>query len=287
MAQKQKELGQKILNYNNAKKDPSGSAKQMFNSYPDVVMDLETSSVVENSSLDQEMKQLPDRSLNVSGNGDTIRQKRVELHNMTPETRLGRCTTAEVLNSKTLYSIDQATLLSEPGVCSIQTAQSQEIDYVSLAPQGNKHTPATPRTSILNFSGSDNAGVAISQPTTEDQHVCCSESLQQHSNISEESTLESTHNYCATYQKDIFLTNRTALDDNLELTGMFSHALSLIRFSQNPSQSSDNQDSEKQLKFKTNRRKRKQLLDLLELGKIKPGDDVLEFTLQVNYPSTK
>ncbi|KAJ6669853.1 hypothetical protein lerEdw1_000402 [Lerista edwardsae] len=281
MAQKQKELGQKILNYNNAKKDPSGSAKQMFSSYPDVVMDLETSSVVKNSSLDQEMNQLPNRSLNVSGDGDAIRQKRVGLHNnMMPENRLGTCTIAKDLNSKTLDSIDQATLLSEPGVCSVQTAQSEEIDYISVAPQGNKHTPATPRTSILNFSASGNAGVAISQPTNENQYVCSSESLQQRSNISEEAALESTHNCLATHQKEIVLNNQTALDDNLELTEMFSHALSPSTFSQNPSQSSDNQDSEKQFKFKTNRRRRKQLLDLLELGRINPGDDVLEFTLQ-------
>ncbi|XP_061476753.1 ankyrin repeat domain-containing protein 31 isoform X11 [Rhineura floridana] len=40
------------------------------------------------------------------------------------------------------------------------------------------------------------------------------------------------------------------------------------------------QNSEKQLNFKANRREKNQLLHLLELGKIKPGDDVLEFTLQ-------
>ncbi|XP_054843532.1 ankyrin repeat domain-containing protein 31 [Eublepharis macularius] len=39
-------------------------------------------------------------------------------------------------------------------------------------------------------------------------------------------------------------------------------------------------DSENQLNFKRNRRKKNQLLDLLEQEKIKPGNDVLEFTLQ-------
>ncbi|XP_066468641.1 ankyrin repeat domain-containing protein 31 [Tiliqua scincoides] len=295
MAQKQKELGQKILNYNNAKKDPSCSAKRMFNScarnntknstsgkteYPDVVMDLETSSALTNSSLDQEISQFPNRSLNVSGsNGDAIKHKKVGLHNLVPENRLEADTIAEELNSKISDSKDQATLLSEPVVCFIQTAQPEEIDYISVTPPGNKHPPATPRSSILSISASGNVGVAVNQPTNEDQHVCSNESLQQHSNINKEPTLEleSTHSYLATHQKDIFLKNKIALD-NPEPTGMFSHALSPSRFSQNPSQSFDNRDSKE--KSKTNRIKRPQLLDLLVQGKIKPGDDVLEFTLQ-------
>lgn len=303
MAQRQKELGQKIQKYNNAKKDSSHSAKKKFNSCarnntknstssktaacPDEVKDLETSLVVTNSSLDQEMSQFPNRSPNVSGgNGIAIRHEKVGLHNLVSENRFVADIVAEELNSKTLDSIDQTILPSEPIVRFIQTAQPEKIDYVSVASQGNK-LPSTPTTPIVNISTSGNVGVAVNQLTTEDQHVCINEPLQQHSNMKPTLELESTRSYLVTHQKNIFLNNRVAIDENSEPTETFSYSLSPCRFSQNPSQSSDNQDSERKLKFQTKKRRNPELLDLLKLGKIKPGDDVLEFTLQVNCSSIK
>ncbi|CAI5787396.1 QUALITY PROTEIN: ankyrin repeat domain-containing 31 [Podarcis lilfordi] len=223
MAQKQKELGQKIQNYKNAKKEASHSAKYVPSIHgscernnteddpsgriaasSDIAIGLENSWVTDNIYLDQESSQYPNRSLNMSGgNGKEKRQK-----------GLGPKKTASE-NKPREYNVEKLT--------------------------------------------------------------------KQYSNVSEDlqmqPELESTHSCLATHQKNI-PKNRHLLNANLEPAGIFSHALSQSRISPSSSQCSNSQNSEKQLNLKASRRKKNQLLDLLELGKIKSGDDVLEFTVQ-------
>ncbi|XP_053264716.1 ankyrin repeat domain-containing protein 31 isoform X8 [Podarcis raffonei] len=223
MAQKQKELGQKIQNYKNAKKEASHSAKCVPSTHgscernnteddpsgrrapsSDIAIGLENSWVTDNIYLDQESSQYPNMSLNMSGgNGKEKRQK-----------GLGPKKTASK-NKPKEYNVEELT--------------------------------------------------------------------KQYSNVSEDlqmqPELESTHSYLATHQKNI-PKNRHSLNANLEPAGIFSHALSQSRISPSSSQCSNSQNSEKQLNFKASRWKKNQLLDLLKLGKIKSGDDVLEFTVQ-------
>ncbi|XP_053154636.1 ankyrin repeat domain-containing protein 31 isoform X2 [Hemicordylus capensis] len=271
---------------------------------------LETSWVMESSFLDQEISQCPSRSLNVSGgsNDVIIIQKEVDPHNLMSENMFRTYTINEVLNSKSSDATDEETLPSEPFFF-IQTKESEETDSIVVAPQGNKLSNGTPRIYTQNIIAAENFDVNINESNTEGQHVC-TKSLQQYSNINEAFqmqpilVLESTYSYVATHQNNISPNNRISLNANLEPKGIFSGTLSPSRISQHSSQGSDNQESEKQLNFKAsrisqnssqcsniqesekqlnykaNRRKKNQLQDLLEVGKIKPGDDVLEFTLQ-------
>ncbi|XP_077792416.1 ankyrin repeat domain-containing protein 31 isoform X5 [Podarcis muralis] len=223
MAQKQKELGQKIQNYKSAKKEASHSAKCAPSTHgscernnteddpsgrrapsSDIAIGLENSWVADNIYLDQESSQYPNRSLNMSeGNGKEKKQKGVGPQKTAPE------------NKPKEYNTEELT--------------------------------------------------------------------KQYSNVNEDlqmqPELESTHSYLATHQKNI-PKNRHSLNANLEPAGIFSHSLSQSRISPSSSQCSNSQNSEKQLNFKASRWKKNQLLDLLKLGKIKSGDDVLEFTVQ-------
>nr|XP_028604479.1 putative ankyrin repeat domain-containing protein 31 isoform X5 [Podarcis muralis] len=223
MAQKQKELGQKIQNYKSAKKEASHSAKCAPSTHgscernnteddpsgrrapsSDIAIGLENSWVADNIYLDQESSQYPNRSLNMSGgNGKEKKQKGVGPKKTAPE------------NKPNEYNTEELT--------------------------------------------------------------------KQYSNVNEDlqmqPELESTHSYLATHQKNI-PKNRHSLNANLEPAGIFSHSLSQSRISPSSSQCSNSQNSEKQLNSKASRWKKNQLLDLLKLGKIKSGDDVLEFTVQ-------
>ncbi|XP_061476762.1 ankyrin repeat domain-containing protein 31 isoform X12 [Rhineura floridana] len=301
MAQKQKALGRKIQNYKNAKKESSSKAKHLLSTLipcegnntedgasgktalcPDVVVSLETSRIRDNIFLDQESSQYPNRSLNMSGgNGKGIRGEKVDLEDLVSENNLRENSTEEVTkitHSKSSDTIVQATLSSEPVGCFTQQIYLEDTDCISVALQRNKPL----RVCTLNSSATGSiVNNNINQRTTESQYVCTNEPLQQCSNISEDLQIQpelaSTDSYLAIHQKNI-PNNQISLNANLEPTRLFSHAL--LQNSSNSSPCSNSQNSEKQLNFKANRREKNQLLHLLELGKIKPGDDVLEFTLQ-------
>nr|XP_034956140.1 ankyrin repeat domain-containing protein 31 [Zootoca vivipara] len=265
MAQKQKELGQKIQNYKNAKKEASHSAKCVPSTRgscecnnteddpsgrtapsSDIAIGLENSWVTDNIYLDQESSQYPNRSLNMSGGNEKAKKQK----------GVGPKKTVSEKKHKE-YNIEESTKVTHLKSSNIAFRTFQQLKVL--------------------------LSIIISQQTTESQHVFSNVSSQQFSNISEDlqmqPELESTHSYLATHQKNI-PKNRHSLNANLEPAGIFSHALSQSRISQSSSQCSESQNSEKQLNFKASRRKKNQLLDLLKLGKIKSGDDVLEFTVQ-------
>nr|XP_056705001.1 ankyrin repeat domain-containing protein 31 [Euleptes europaea] len=301
MAQKQKELGQKIQNYKMEKNESLSLAKQILSASiscernstkdgtsdktpqcPDVAMGMESSWVMESSFLDQEHNQYPNASLD-EGNGRAVRQNVVGPHNEVSKKR--EYTIDTISDPEFSSAVDQTMLPSEP-VCLIQTKQShrKETDCDSMAPGRNTPPAAEPVTCELNISEATNIAVSsINQPPA---LVCINETLQQRSSINEayqtqtRIDLESIHSRLATSQKNIYPNNRTSLNANLELRGIVSDAPSPSRTSQDCSNCSTRQDSENQLNLKPNRRKKTQLLDLIEQGKIKPGDNVLEFTLQ-------
>nr|XP_020659680.1 putative ankyrin repeat domain-containing protein 31 [Pogona vitticeps] len=301
MAQTQKKLGQKIQNYKNTRKESSGSAKEVANRlssgansytkngtsdgtvpHPGIVRALKTNRVMENSFIEQEPRQHPNRSLDLAGGNVEIISQEVGSQNMVCENRFSKYNTEEVPNSKSLKATEQITLPSEH-ICLTQQSYGKEVDYIPWTLQGDKLLNGTSRLCISHNSeaGSIEVNSNLNQPTTESQHLGTKEFLQQCSNMNEvlqkQQELESMHHCIRT---NILPNSRVTQDASLKATGTFLDALSKSKISQNTAQCSDSQYSEKQLKIKENRRKRNQLLDLLEQGKLQPGDDVLEFTLQ-------
>ncbi|XP_026526245.1 putative ankyrin repeat domain-containing protein 31 [Notechis scutatus] len=300
MARKQKELWKKIQNFKNAKKEGfqlSNQVPDTLDSYensntknrisdetvpcPNIIMGHESVWEMENSSLNQDH---PNRFPDISGeNGEINSQKKDGPQLLVFENNVKRYNTAEVTNSESLDTTDSATLLLNSVIC--PTQQLKEIDCILVTPQETQNLSATSRLQINNSTiGSDNNNIC--QPSTDSQNVCMNMLLSQYSNMNNASSiqpiveLESACGFVSTDQDNMATSKRILLNVNLESPGPFSHVTSQSTISQNTFQNSKNQDFEKGLHFKRNRKKKNQLLDLLELGKIKPGDDVLEFTLQ-------
>lgn len=297
MAQKQKELGKKIQNYKRALSDSSRSVKQV----PSTFDSCESNNTKDGASaktsqcpnvvimsFNSQMNQNQNKCLNVSGgNGEAITQKEIELHKLICETKVREYITDEVSDSVSTDAIELSASPSE--IHLIQTKHSQ-VKNIFVSPLRDSPPNVTPRTCTLNISGDGSISVnnKINEPINKNQYVCSDEPLQQHLNINTDIheqpmvALESTHRNLATNQTNISPSNGASLDANLQPAWKLSCMTSPGRISQNSTQCSDNQDSEKQLNLKANRRKKNQLLALLELGKVMPGNDVLEFTLQVN-----
>ncbi|XP_070791926.1 ankyrin repeat domain-containing protein 31 [Pituophis catenifer annectens] len=292
MARKQKELWEKIQNFKNAKKEALTLADQVpdtLDSYentntknrisgetvpcPNIIMDHESIWRMENSSLNQDH---PNIFQDTSGeNGEINSQKKDGLQLLVFENNVKKYNTTEVTNLESSDATDSATLLLNSVICSTQ--QLKEIDCILVIPQETQNLSATSTT------GSDNN---ICQPSSDNQNVCMNMLLSQHSNMNNAFSiqpiveLESTCDFVSTDQDNMAPSKSILLNVNLESPGPFSQVKSQNMISQKTSQYLKNQDSEKDLHFKKNRKKKNQLLNLLELGKIKPGDDVLEFTLQ-------
>uniref|UniRef100_A0A7M4DWA1 RAMA domain-containing protein n=1 Tax=Crocodylus porosus TaxID=8502 RepID=A0A7M4DWA1_CROPO len=319
VAKKQKELGQKIQNCRNAKKAYSGcSKKQIPNSvpstenddreyvtpdkrvHPDVVTvsmgpdvrllngnRLEAHLSLESRFSAQERSQYQNGSLDEAGTNErAIRSKVVSAQALASENMVREWTVDKMSKSKSADAMEMVTLLSEP-VCITQTecSQQEEIDYTGIAVQGSKSPNPIAETSRLNISEAQNTVVNnnIHQPTTHCQQVPPGKKLQNYANRNEASQQQPrvvsgrTENSSVGLQQN----NRTSPNANLEPTSFAPNIFYSININQNSSsQFSHRQEKEQQLSNRKCKRKKSQLLDLLELGKIKPGEDVLEFKLQ-------
>ncbi|KAM7166346.1 ankyrin repeat domain-containing protein 31 [Macrochelys suwanniensis] len=319
VAQKQKELGQKIKNYRKAKQVYSTcSKKQIPNSivshekdnrddltvvkivHPDVVTvsidpgvkltngnPVETLLPVEGKFSDQEYSQHPNSCLDETGaNEETSTSKEVSSHALTYENKVREYTFDKT--SKSTDTIEMVTLLSEPIICitPAKCSQQEKDNYIAIAVQGSKSPNPNPVTSMLNISEAESFVINnnIHQPIADCQQVLTGKTLQRcgHRNKASQKqpivVSESAEISPITLQQNIFENNRTSCN----ATSLVSYVPYPVNISQNSSyQYSDNQDSEQQqLNRRGNRRKKNQLKDLLELGKIKPGENVLEFKLQ-------
>uniref|UniRef100_A0A8C3F0Z4 RAMA domain-containing protein n=1 Tax=Chrysemys picta bellii TaxID=8478 RepID=A0A8C3F0Z4_CHRPI len=318
VAQKQKELGQKIKNYRKAKQVYSRcSKKQIPNSiishekdnrddltvdkivHPDVVTvsvdpgakltngnPVETLLPGEGKFSDQEYSQHPNSCLDETGtNEEASTSKEVSSHALTYENKVREYTFDKT--SKSTDTIEMVTLPSEPIICITPTkcSQQEKNNYIATAVQGSKSPNPSPVTSMLNISEDESFVINnnIHQPITDSQQVLTGKTLQRCGHRNEASQKqpivmsESAEISPITLQQNIFQNNRTSSN----ATGLVSSVPYPVNSSQNSSQYSDNQDSEQQqLNCRGNRRKKNRLKDLLELGKIKPGENVLEFKLQ-------
>uniref|UniRef100_A0A8B9FV69 RAMA domain-containing protein n=1 Tax=Amazona collaria TaxID=241587 RepID=A0A8B9FV69_9PSIT len=295
VAQNQEKLVQKIQNYRKTKQVFSApcSEKQISNSVisrgdderqtltadeivcPDVVTlsmglgasmpngnRVEAHLPLENRFPVQDCSQHPHICLNETGaNKEAIRSKEAFDHALASKRRVREYPFDNM--SKLTNAVEVVTLPSEPTVSTTKWKYSQQkdIDCIAIAEQGKKSLNPTSVTNVLNIVEPRSTVVNsnVCQPGSNCQQVLTGEGLQRYINEKEAFQQQqqriilskSTENFPSTLQEMIFRSSYS------------------------------NQECE-QIQVRCGRRNKKklQLIDLLELGKIKPGENVLEFKLQ-------
>ncbi|KFO83526.1 Putative ankyrin repeat domain-containing protein 31, partial [Buceros rhinoceros silvestris] len=249
---------------------------------------------LENRFSAQECSQYPHICLDERGaNKEGIRSKKVSDHAFASENRV-----REYLfnnTSKLTNAVEVVTLPSEPAVSTVKTKclQEKDIDHVACvatAEQGKKSLNPTSVTNALNMveSQSNVVNNNVCQPgsdcqqvlTVEDPHRYINkiEAFQQQQQVTSST---STKNFPNTQQQMIHRTNGNTVNASSVLTNNSSKTDYPVKLGEKSSQSYSNQQCEqRQVRYGRKNRKKLQLIDLLELGAIKPGENVLEFKLQ-------
>ncbi|KAK4816533.1 hypothetical protein QYF61_017734 [Mycteria americana] len=249
---------------------------------------------LENRFSAQECSQHPHICLDETGaNNEAIRSKEASDHALASENRVREYHFNNM--SKLTNAVEVVTLSSEPTVSTAKTKCSQQkyIDCVAVAEQGNKYLNPTSATSALNIVEPRSAVVNnnVCQPGSDCQQVLTDgdlhryvnkkEAFQQQQRQEQQVILStSAKNIPNTLQQMIFWSSQNSFNANLVLTNLTS-STDPVNLSEKPSQSCSTQECEqKQVRYGRKNRRKLQLIDLLELGRIKPGEDVLEFKLQ-------
>lgn len=198
--------------------------------------------------------------------------------------------------SKLTNAAKVMTLPSEPTISTAKTKclQPKDIDCVAIVGQGNRSLNCTSMANTLNIiePQSTVVGKNVCQTTShckqvlshEDLHryVNKKEAFQQQQQPQQETLLASTKSFSNTLQQMVFQSSENSFNANLMLTNISSNTDSPANISEKSSQSYGNQEWEQnQVRYGWKSKKKNQLIDLLELGRIKPGENVLEFKLQV------
>ncbi|KAM9250398.1 LOW QUALITY PROTEIN: ankyrin repeat domain-containing protein 31 [Cariama cristata] len=247
---------------------------------------------LENRFSAQECSQHPHICLAETGaNREAIRSKEASVHALASENREREDPFDNM--SKLTNAVEVVTLPSEPALSTAKTKclQQKDIDFVATAEQGSKSLNPTSVTSALNVVEPRSTVVnkKVCQPGSDCQQVLTDEDLHRYINKKEafqqqqqQVTLStSAKNFPNTQQQMIFQSSENLLNANLMLTNLTSNTDYLVNLSEKSSQSYGNQECEqKQGRYGRKNRKKLQLIDLLELGRIKPGENVLEFKLQ-------
>ncbi|XP_065520156.1 ankyrin repeat domain-containing protein 31 [Lathamus discolor] len=247
---------------------------------------------LENRFPAQDCSQHPHICLNETGeNKEAIRSKEAFDHALASESRVREYPFDS--KSKLTNAVEVVTLPSEPTVSTAKSKYSQQadIDCVAIAEQGNKSLNPTSVTNVLNIIEPQSTVVNnnVCQPGSNCQQVLAVEGLQRYMNGKEAFQQQqqqriilskSTKNFPNTLQQMIW-SAENSFNANLVLPNHTSNTDYPVNLSEKASQSYSNQECE-QIQVKCGRRNKKkfQLIDLLELGKIKPGENVLEFKLQ-------
>ncbi|XP_065512481.1 ankyrin repeat domain-containing protein 31 [Caloenas nicobarica] len=246
---------------------------------------------LENRFSAQECSQHPHICLDETGaNKEAIRSKEASDRALTSENR-GREYPFDNM-SKPTNAVEVVTLPSEPTVSTAKTKCSQQkgIDCVAIAEQGNKSLNPTSVTNTLNIVEAQSTVVNsnVCQRGSDCQQILTDEDLHRYVNRKEAFQqqqqiipLTPTKN-CPNYlQQMIFQSSENSFNANSVLTNLTSNTDYTVNLSEKSSQTYSNQKCEqKQVRYGNKNKKKLQLIDLLELGRIKPGENVLEFKLQ-------
>ncbi|NXY74566.1 ANR31 protein, partial [Glareola pratincola] len=245
---------------------------------------------LENRFSSQECSQHPHVCLDeTEANKEAIRNKGASGHALASKSRV-REYPLDAMSMLT-NAVEVVTLPSEPTVSTAKTkcSQQKDIDGVAIAEQGIKSLNPTSVTNTLNIVDPRSTVVNnnVCQPGSDYQQVLTNEDLRRYVNKNEafqqrQKVLStSTKNFPNTLQQGIFWSSENSFNANSVLTNLTSNRDCPEKLSEKSSQSYSNQEREqKQVRYGRRNRKKLQLIDLLELGRIKPGENVLEFKLQ-------
>ncbi|NWS39749.1 ANR31 protein, partial [Probosciger aterrimus] len=240
----------------------------------------------------QDCSQHPHICLNETGaNKEAIRSKEAFDHALASESRVREYPFDNM--SKLTNAVEVVTLPSEPTVSTAKSkcSQQKDIDCVAIAEQGNKSLNPTSVTNVLNIVEHRSTVVNnnVCQPGSNCQQVLTGEGLQRCINEKEAFQQQqqriilskSTKNFPNTLQQMIIQSGENSFNANLVLSNRTSNTDYPLNLTEKSSQSYSNQECEQsQVRCGRRNKKKLQLIDLLELGKIKPGENVLEFKLQ-------
>ncbi|XP_074935217.1 ankyrin repeat domain-containing protein 31-like [Phalacrocorax aristotelis] len=248
---------------------------------------------LENGFSAQECSQHPHICLGETGaNKEAIRSKEASDHALASENRVREYPFNNM--SRLTNAVQVVALPSESTVSTAKTkcSQQKDIDFIPITEQGNKSLNPIFVTNALNIVEPQSTAVNDCQPGSDRQQVLTDEDLLRHVNKKEafqhqqqQQVILSTRrdNFPDTLQQMVLQSSENSLNANSVLTNLTSNADYPVNFSEKSSQSCSNQECEqKQVKYRRKSRKKLQLIDLLELGRIKPGENVLEFKLQEN-----
>ncbi|NWW23231.1 ANR31 protein, partial [Falcunculus frontatus] len=248
---------------------------------------------LENRFSAQECIQHPHIYLDKTGaNKEAITSKEASDHAFTSENRLREYPFDNM--SKLTNAVEVMTLPSQHATSTTKAkcSQQEDIACVAIVEQGNKSLNPTSMTNTLNIVEPRSTVVNknVCQTTRDCKQVLSHEDLHRYVNKKEAFQqkqpqqvilLASTKNFSSTTQQMVFQSNENSFNTNLVLTNLTSNTDSPVNVSEKSSQSYSNQEWEQsQVRYGRRTRKNHQLIDLLELGRIKPGENVLEFKLQ-------
>ncbi|XP_010723868.1 ankyrin repeat domain-containing protein 31 [Meleagris gallopavo] len=303
VVQNQKKLLQKIENYRKTKQvfRASDSGKQIMN--PNVVthaMGLGASMPNENrvkahlSSENrfsaQECNQNPNNCLvETETNKEAVRGKVVSDSTSASENWIRKHYFYNM--SGLTNAIELVALPPKPAASTAKTNrwQQKDIDHIAVGEQGNKSLDPTSVTNTLSISEAQStaASNSVCQPGGDCQHVLADgdvhryvnkkKAFQQHQQVI---TSASTDNFPNLHQM-FFRSHGNSFNAASVDANFASNADYPVNLSEKSFQNYGYKECEqKQRKYARKNTKKLQLIDLLELGRIKPGENVLEFTLK-------
>ncbi|NXO04443.1 ANR31 protein, partial [Rhinopomastus cyanomelas] len=244
---------------------------------------------LENGSSTQEYSQYPHICMDEMGaNKEAIRSKEVSDHALVSDNNMREY---PFNMSKLTNAVKVLTLPSEPAVSNTTTQSSQEKypDCVAIAEQINKSLNPSSITNALNTVEPQSPAVTNSVcqqgsesqkfHATEDLHWCLhkTDDLQQQEQVV---LSTSTKNFPNTLQEINFQSSKNSCSASSVLVDIISNAHYPVNVNQKSSQRYSNEECEKNQVRGRRDKKKLQLIDLLQLGRIKPGENVLEFKLQ-------
>ncbi|NWI07157.1 ANR31 protein, partial [Tichodroma muraria] len=245
---------------------------------------------LENRFSAQECIQHPHICLDETGaNKEAITSKEASIHALPSENRVSEYPFDNM--SKLTDPAEVMTLPSEHTISTAKTkcSQQKDIDRAAILGQRNRSLNLTSITNTLNTVEPQSTVVNknVYQTTSDCKQVLSHEDLHRYENFQQQqqpqqqAVLLSTKNFSNTLQHMVFQSSENSSNANLMLTNLTSNTDSRASISEKSSQSYGNQEREqKQVRYGWKSKKKHQLIDLIELGRIKPGENVLEFKLQ-------
>lgn len=228
---------------------------------------------LQNTFSAQECIQHPHIYLDETGaNKEAITSKEASDHALASENRVREYPFDNM--SKLTNAVEVMTMPSEPiSTAKAKCPQQKDIDCVAIVGQGNKSLNPTSMTNALNIVEPRSTVVNknVGQTASGCKQLLLHEGL--HRYVSKKEAFQ---------QQQKLSSSQNSFNANLVLTDLTSNTDSPVNVSEKTSQSYSNQEWEqKQVRYGRKSTKNHQLIDLLELGRIKPGENVLEFKLQV------